>query len=145
LTIIGWFFDKASNFPWLSKYISRDAYCGLKALDYLAGNVNGIIRSGCPGFREILRYWPKLSNEDSVCFIRRGPAYLKFGSQIGSGFALVTCDAETKQIGDGWEEPEARKIFRSKLDIRLFKYGGAIFYFGILLTVVSWLFELINR
>lgn len=145
LTIIGWFFDKASNFSWLIKLISRDAYFGLNALDFLAENINGMVCPEHSGFKAILSYWPQLSSKTSVRFIRRGPAFLKFSSQVGTGFALVAYDAEQKQIESGWEETEARKFFRSKLDIRLFRYGAVIFFIGILVALVSWLLEFMKR
>lgn len=144
LEIIGWFFDKAANISWIMKFVCRNTYFGLKALDLLAQNTNGVLLPQHPGFDPIVRHWPQLADKNSVQSIGRGPAFIKFGAQAEPGFALIAYQGEIK-IDSVWEEASARKILLSEQDLKLFRYGALLFYLGLIVSIISGLFGLLNR
>ncbi len=143
LSIIGWFFDRASRFAWLMRLVTRDSFDGLNSLDLLAGNPSIGILSENPGFDVILDRWPELTDKNSVAIIGRGPAYQKFSAQVTAGFALTALDKDKNEIGV-WEEPFAREILLKEQDKMLFKAGTILFYIGVSIAFVSGLLDFLN-
>jgi hypothetical protein len=143
LSIVGWFFDRASRFTWLMRLVTRDSFHGLNSLDLLAENPSFEIIPEHPGFHVILERWPDLADKNSVAIIGRGAAYMKFGAQVTPGFALVALDKDKNKIG-AWEEPFARKILLKEQDKMLFKTGTIIFYIGISIALISGLLGFLN-
>ena len=62
LSIIGWFFDRATRFTWLMRLVARDSFDGLNSLDLLAGDPSIEIPPDNPGFDVILGRWSELTD-----------------------------------------------------------------------------------
>ena len=144
LAVIGWFFEKAFRFAWLMKKFFPYQLNGLNALDFLASNVKHGITEENPGFRVILERWPQPGDKDSVQSIGRGPAYIKFGSRVENDFALVMYNEEKNKIDPVWTESSARHVLIQEIDKKLFWIGKVIFFCGIVISLISGLFEFLE-
>ena len=145
LAVIGWFFEKAFRLTWLMKKFFPDQLNGINTLDFLASNVKHGITSENPGFNVILERWPQSGDKDSVRYIGRGPAYIKFGSRVENDFALVMYDEKKNKIEPVWTESSAKHVLLEEIEKRLFWIGKCIFFGGILMSFVSGLLEFLKR
>lgn len=145
LAVIGWFFEKAFRFAWLIKKFFPDQLNGLNALDFLASNVKHGITGENQGFSIILERWPQPENKESVQYIKRGPAYIKFGSQVENDFALVMYNEDMNKIEPVWTESSARHVLLQEIDKKLFWIGKVIFFCGIVISLVSGLIEFLEK
>jgi len=118
---------------------------GLNTLNFLASNVKHRISQEHQGFNVILERWPQPDDKDSVRYIGRGPAYIKFGSRVENDFALVMYDKDNNRIEPVWTESSARHLILEEIDKRLFWIGKVIFFGGILLSFVSGLLDFLKR
>ncbi|MFB0565626.1 MAG: hypothetical protein ACETWK_08110 [Candidatus Aminicenantaceae bacterium] len=57
-----------------------------------------------PSFNVIIEGWPQESDEVLVEYIGRGPAYIKFSSQVENDFAVVAYDKNENKIEPVWTE-----------------------------------------
>lgn len=145
LAVIGWFFEKVFHFTWLMKKFFPDQLDGLNALDFLSSDVKHRISEEYTGFRVILERWPQPGNTDSVQFIGRGPAYIKFGSQVENDFVLIMYDEGKNKIEPSWTESSARIMILKEIDKKLFWIGKIIFFCGIAISIISGLMEFLDK
>lgn len=144
LAVIGWFFEKAFRFAWLMKRFFPDQLNGINALDFLGSNVKHEITPENQGFGVILERWPQPGDKDSVRYIGRGPAYIKFGSRVENDFALVMYDEDKNKIEPIWTESSARHVLHQEIDKKLFWIGKVIFFSGIVISFVSGLLNFLK-
>lgn len=137
LAVIGHFFDKATNFPWIVKAISSDSANGLKALDKLREDNRMGITPKHPGFSVLLKLWPNLNDKNLVKIIGRGGARLIIGPWAKADFDLIAYDRNENIIEPKWKESIARQILIEEQKSLLFKLGEFIFFLGIAITLVS--------
>jgi len=145
LAVIGWFLDKAFRFKWLMKKYFSDQSNGIDALDFLASNVQHTVTLEHLGFSVIMERWPQAKEKDLVRYIGRGPAFIKFGSQIENDFAIVMYDEDKNKIEPVWTESSARHALVEEIDKRLFWIGKVVFFGGILLSFVAGLIEFLRE
>jgi len=137
LAIIGWGFDKATNFDFLIKRISPDYVDGINALDLLSENPARNLNSKHPGFTVLLDRWPDNPEKRFVFFISRSVAYIELGPRIKNDFQLILRDQQHNEIKPCWSEVAARSKLVDELNRKILKFGAIIFCLGVAISLIS--------
>jgi len=137
ITIAGWFFDRAKSFDLLASIIAPDYLPAKQALSDLEQNKNILLTPNHEGFEILVDTWPNLDDKNSVRYIGRGPAYIKFGSTVSNDIALVAKNKDQNNIKEIWIMSEASAVVESMIDKKLSLIGGFLFGFGIIVTICS--------
>lgn len=137
ITITGWFFDRAKSLNWVMSVIAPNYVSAKQALTDLKQNDKIGLTFQHEAFQILLDKWPKLSNKDSVRFIKRSIAFIAFKPEISNDIELIACDKDMNEIKERWRMSEASIAIESIIEGRLFSIGGTLFCIGIIVSAVS--------
>lgn len=136
-TITGWFFDRAKSFNFLLSWISPEYVFAQQALADLKKDQKIALTKNHEGFEVLLKKWPDLSEKESVVYIGRSVAYMSFGPEMSSDIEIIAFDKDQNEIKNRWAMSNANATFESIIDKKLFIIGTILFWFGIVISVVS--------
>jgi hypothetical protein len=142
ISIVGWFLDRANKFKWLMLKIAPDCIFAQRALDSLEADQKIGLTKNHKGFQILLNKWPNLISKQSVEYIGRSLAFIEFGPQVKNDIQLIAYDKEEKEVKERWSMLDARSSIEKILEKKLFKQGVYLFWFGIAVSVISYIISI---
>jgi len=150
VSITGWFIDKAVNFPFVMKIIAPEYVSLKKAFDILDTDQKSVISLNDPAAKILLKWWTPavpaevLKEAKTMGVVSIGRSNMALSIATGKSFYELRLAKKNNEYLQDYVWPhgsEAKERINSLLESNIITHSMTIFFVGILISVLSFIFE----